>query len=218
LREELRRLAGRDVREDAGFTVKPISVTGARRIVRFAFEFVRANDRRRVTLGHKANIMRFSDGLFLSIGLEEAAGHPDVDFEEMQIDTLSMRLTREPERFDVLLLPNLYGDILSDLCAGLVGGLGLAAGANLGWEYAVFEPVHGSAPDIAGRGLANPIAMILSGAMLLRHLGEHGRARAVEDAVDRVLAEGDVRTGDLGGTASTDEVAAAVTKALSRSG
>jgi isocitrate/isopropylmalate dehydrogenase len=132
----------------------------------------------------------------------------------MQIDQLSMRLTREPEVFDVLLLPNLYGDILSDLCAGLVGGLGLAAGANLGWEYAVFEPVHGSAPDIAGRGLANPIAMILSGAMLLRHLGEHGRATSVEAAVDRVLADGGVRTADLGGTSSTDEVAAAVAKAL----
>jgi isocitrate dehydrogenase (NAD+) len=214
LRAELRRLSGRTVREDAGISVKPISVTGARRIVRFAFEFTRANGRRRVTLGHKANIMRFSDGLFLSIGREEAALNADVGFEDMQIDQLSMRLTREPEVFDVLLLPNLYGDILSDLCAGLVGGLGLAAGANLGWEYAVFEPVHGSAPDIAGRGLANPIAMILSGAMLLRHLGEHGRATSVEAAVDRVLADGGVRTADLGGTSSTDEVAAAVAKAL----
>jgi isocitrate dehydrogenase (NAD+) len=216
LRSELRRLSGREVREDAGFTVKPISVTGARRIVRFAFEFVREFGRRRVTLGHKANIMRFSDGLFLSIGQEEAASNADVGFEDMQIDQLSMRLTREPEVFDVLLLPNLYGDILSDLCAGLVGGLGLAAGANLGWEYAVFEPVHGSAPDIAGRGLANPVAMILSGAMLLRHLGERARASAVETAVDLVLSEGEVRTPDLGGTSSTDEVAAAVAKALAR--
>jgi isocitrate dehydrogenase (NAD+) len=214
LRAELRRLSGRTVREDAGISVKPISVTGARRIVRFAFEFTRSNGRRRVTLGHKANIMRFSDGLFLSIGREEAAANADVGFEDMQIDQLSMRLTREPEVFDVLLLPNLYGDILSDLCAGLVGGLGLAAGANLGWEYAVFEPVHGSAPDIAGRGLANPIAMILSGAMLLRHIGEQGRATSVEAAVDRVLADGEVRTADLGGTSSTDEVAAAVAKAL----
>jgi hypothetical protein len=156
--------------------MRPISVTGTRRIVRFAMEFVRANGRRKVTLGHKANIMRFSDGLFLSIGQIESESHPDVWFEDMQIDQLSMRLTREPETLDVLLLPNLYGDILSDLCAGLVGGLGLAAGANLGWEYAVFEPVHGSAPDIAGLGVANPVAMILSGAMLLRHLGEHGRA------------------------------------------
>lgn len=216
LRVELRRLAGREVREDAGFTVKPISVTGARRIVRFAFELVRANARRRITLGHKANIMRFSDGLFLSIGHEEAASNADIEFEDMQIDQLSMRLTREPEVFDVLLLPNLYGDILSDLCAGLVGGLGVAAGANLGWEYAVFEPVHGSAPDIAGRGVANPVAMILSGAMLLRHLGEHARAAAVEAAVDSVLAEGRARTADLGGTSTTEEVAAAVEAALER--
>jgi len=218
LRAELLRLAGREVREDSGFTVKPISVTGARRIVRFAFEFARSNDRKQVTLGHKANIMRFSDGLFLSIGQEEAAAHRDVGFEEMQIDQLSMRLTREPEMFDVLLLPNLYGDILSDLCAGLVGGLGLAAGANLGWEYAVFEPVHGSAPDIEGRGLANPVAMILSGAMLLRHLGEHAAAEAVEGAVDRVLDAGDVRTPDLGGTSTTEEVADALARAMSPPG
>src|SRR4029453_14945671 len=172
LREELLRLSGRELREDSGFTVKPISVTGARRIVRFALEFVGAHGRRKVTLGHKANIMRFSDGLFLSIGQMEAEGLPEVWFEDTEIDQLSMRLVREPAEFDVLLLPNLYGDIISDLCAGLGGGLGLAAGANLGWEYAVFEPVHGSAPDIAGRGVANPIAMILSGAMLLRHLSE----------------------------------------------
>jgi isocitrate dehydrogenase (NAD+) len=214
LRAELLRLSGREVREDAGISVKPISVTGARRIVRFAFEFAHANGRRRVTLGHKANIMRFSDGLFLSIGHEEASANADIGFQDMQIDQLSMRLVREPERFDVLLLPNLYGDILSDLCAGLVGGLGLAAGANLGWEYAVFEPVHGSAPDIAGQGVANPIAMILSSAMLLRHLGERDRAASVEAAVDRVLAEGEVRTADLGGASSTDQVAAAVAKAL----
>jgi isocitrate dehydrogenase (NAD+) len=210
LREELLRVSGRELREDSGFTVKPISVTGARRIVRFALEFVAAHGRRKVTLGHKANIMRFSDGLFLSIGQIESEGRPDVWFEETEIDQLSMRLVREPAEFDVLLLPNLYGDIVSDLCAGLVGGLGLAAGANLGWEYAVFEPVHGSAPDIAGRGIANPIAMILSGAMLLRHLHEAAAATAVERAVDRVLERGDVRTPDLGGASSTDGVAAAI--------
>ena len=216
LREELRHLARREMPEDAGFTIKPISVTGARRIVRFAFDHVRANARRQITLGHKASIMRFSDGLFLRTGLEEADANPDVPFEPMAIDQLSMRLTREPERFDVLLLPNLYGDILSDLCAGLVGGLGLAAGANLGWEYAVFEPVHGSAPDIAGKGIADPIAMILSGALMLRHLGEHTPAAAVERAVDRVLEAGHVRPGDLGGTSSTDEVAVAIERELSR--
>lgn len=214
LRAELRRLAGTDLRDDAGITVKPISVTGARRIVRFAFAYVRAHGRRTIMLGHKANIMRFSDGLFLSIGQEESASHPDVPFDEMQIDQLSMRLVREPEFFDMLLLPNLYGDILSDLCAGLVGGLGLASGANLGWEYAVFEPVHGSAPDIAGKGMANPIAMILSAAMMLRHLGERAGADAVETAVDAVLREGRIRTPDLGGSSRTDEVAAAVADAL----
>jgi isocitrate dehydrogenase (NAD+) len=214
LRGELLRLSGRELREDSGFTVKPISVTGARRIVRFALEFVAAHGRRKVTLGHKANIMRFSDGLFLSIGQIESEGHPDVWFQEMEIDQLSMRLVREPAEFDVLLLPNLYGDIISDLCAGLVGGLGLAAGANLGWEYAVFEPVHGSAPDIAGRGVANPIAMILSGAMLLRQLHEAAAATAVERAVDRVLERGDTRTPDLGGTSSTEEVAAAIEATL----
>jgi isocitrate dehydrogenase (NAD+) len=218
LRAEIRRLAGVEIREDAGVTVKPISVTGARRIVRFAFEYARANRRRKVTLGHKANIMVFSDGLFLRIGREEAERHRDVAFEEMQIDQLSMRLTREPETFDVLLLPNLYGDILSDLCAGLVGGLGLASGANLGWEYAVFEPVHGSAPDIAGTGLANPLAMIRSGAMLLRHLGEGAAAAAVERAVDEVLERGVVRTADLGGTSSTSDVADAVAGSLDATG
>ncbi len=218
LRTELARLGAPPLRPDAGVTLKPISVTGARRIVRFAFEFARANGRRRITLGHKANIVRFSDGLFLDIAREEAETRADVEFEDMQIDQLSMRLTREPERFDVLLLPNLYGDILSDLCAGLVGGLGLAAGANLGWEYAVFEPVHGSAPDIAGRGFADPVAMILSAAMMLRHLGELAAARAVDAAVDRVLAEGRVRTRDLGGTASTSDVAAAVSQALRSAG
>ena len=214
LRGELLRLSRHELREDSGFTVKPISVTGARRIVRFALKFVGGHGRRKVTLGHKANIMRFSDGLFLSIGQIEAEGHPEVWFEEMEIDQLSMRLVREPAEFDVLLLPNLYGDIISDLCAGLVGGLGLAAGANLGWEYAVFEPVHGSAPDIAGRGIANPIAMILSGAMLLRHLHEAAAATAVERAVDRVLERGDVRTPDLGGTSSTDAVASAIEGSL----
>ena len=214
LRAELRRLGVEEIRDDAAFSVKPISVTGARRIVRYAFEFVRSQGRRRVTLGHKANIMRFSDGLFLSIGRIESERHPDVWFEDMEIDQLSMRLVRDPERFDVLLLPNLYGDILSDLCAGLVGGLGLAAGANLGWEYAVYEPVHGSAPDIAGTGVANPLAAIRSGAMLLRHLGEHDAAAMVEAAVDRVLREAAVRTPDLGGTSSTDDVAAAVIGSL----
>jgi isocitrate dehydrogenase (NAD+) len=214
LREELRRLAGFEVRPDAGVSVKPISVAGTRRIVRFAFEYAKANRRRTITLGHKAGIMPMSDGLFLRTAREDPIDRGDVVFEDMQIDHLTAALVRQPARFDVLLLPNLYGDILSDLCAGLVGGLGLIPGANIGWEYAVFEPVHGSAPDIAGRGVANPIAMILSGAMLLRHLGELAAAARVERAVDAVLGAGAVRTADLGGSASTTELAEAVAAAV----
>jgi isocitrate dehydrogenase (NAD+) len=207
LREELRRLGGFELRDDAGVTMKPISVCGTHRIVRFAFEYARANGRRKVTVGHKANVMRYSDGLFLRTATEDAANFPDVPWEEIQIDHLAARLAKRPQDFDLLLLPNLYGDIISDLCAGLVGGLGLIPGANIGWEYAVFEPVHGSAPDIAGRGLADPIAMIMSGALLLRHLGEAAAAENVEWAVGEVLRRGEVRTPDLGGGATTMELA-----------
>jgi isocitrate dehydrogenase (NAD+) len=214
LRQELRALAGFELKPDAGVTVKPISISGTRRIVRFAFDFARRNGRRLVTVGHKANIMRFSDGVFLFTAAAEARSYPDIGFEENEIDALALRLTSAPEELDLLLLPNLYGDIVSDICAGLVGGLGLVPGANLGWEYAVFEPVHGSAPDIAGRGLANPIAMILSAAMMLAHLREVPESRAVQKAVARVLAEGAVRTGDLGGTAGTAEIAEAVAAAV----
>src|SRR3954447_9271998 len=215
LRERLEELSGYELGEDAGVTVKPISIAATKRIVAYAFDFARWNRRRKVTLGHKANIMRLSDGLWEATAAEEAADQFDVDYEELQIDELAMHLVTEPETMDVLLLPNLYGDIISDLCAGLVGGLGLAAGANLGWEYAGFEPVHGSAPAIAGKGVADPIAMILSGALMLRHLGEHGPAAVVERAVDRVLETGDVRPGDLGGTSSTDEVATAIEREIS---
>ncbi|MGZ4133036.1 MAG: isocitrate/isopropylmalate dehydrogenase family protein [Actinomycetota bacterium] len=219
LRAELRRLEGHELPLDAGVTLKPISVSGTKRIVRFAFEYARANRRRKVTVGHKANILRFSDGVFLETAHEEAGAYPDIAWQAMQIDHLSSALVRKPTDFDVLLLPNLYGDILSDLCAGLVGGLGLIPGANIGWEYAVFEAVHGSAPDIAGQGVANPIAMILSGAMMLRHLGELTAAERVESAVDAVLAEGGVRTRDLGGNASTDRMAEVVAEAvISRAG
>ena len=163
-----------------------------------------------MTVGHKANVMRYSDGIFLETARTDAGDYPDVAWEDVHIDTLSARLVRSPQDFDVLLLPNLYGDILSDLCAGLVGGLGLIPGANIGWEYAVFEPVHGSAPDIAGKGIANPIAMVLSGSMMLRHLGELRAADAVERAVDRVLGRGEIRTADLGGRASTLEMGEAL--------
>jgi isocitrate dehydrogenase (NAD+) len=214
---ELTRLSGYELASDAGVTVKPISVSGTRRIVRFAFDFARRHGRHLVTVGHKANIMRFSDGVFLYTAGAEAEFHPDVGFEAVYVDELALRLVTEPEAFDLLLLPNLYGDILSDLCAGLVGGLGLAPGANIGWEYAVFEPVHGSAPDIAGKGLANPTAMVLSAAMMLDHIGEHRAGAAVRAAVRRVFSDGVARTRDLGGTASTREMTEAILAAV-RSG
>jgi isocitrate dehydrogenase (NAD+) len=214
LREQLRALAGYELAPDAGVTVKPISITGTRRIVQFAFDYAERNARKHMTLGHKANIMKFSDGVFLRTALEEAGRHAHIELEEMQMDELAMWLAWEPESMDVLLLPNLYGDIVSDLCAGLVGGLGLAPGANLGWEYAVFEPVHGSAPDIAGKGLADPVAAILSAAMLLRHISENEAAGTVEGAVEEVLADGRNVTRDLGGSASTEKMTEAVAAAV----
>ena len=213
LRKELREIAGFELAEDAGVTVKPISVSGTRRIVRFAFDFARRNDRRTVTVGHKANIMEFSDGVFLSTASDEAPRYPGVRFDDLYLDEMAMRLASEPESLDVLLLPNLYGDIISDLCAGLVGGLGMAPGANLGWEYAVFEPVHGSAPDIAGRGLANPVAMILSAAMMLSYLRQTDAARAIQGAVKDVLGRGTALTRDLGGSSTTEEMAEAIAEA-----
>jgi isocitrate dehydrogenase (NAD+) len=207
----LERLAGFRVPEDAGLTLKPISVTGTRRIVRFALDFARRYGRKRVTVGHKANIMKFSDGVFLATAQEiDRAEYPDVEMDEIQVDEMAMWLAWEPEVMDVLLLPNLYGDIVSDLCAGLVGGLGLAPGANLGWEYNVFEPVHGSAPDIAGQGVADPVAMILTSALMLRHLAQTDAADQVEAAVAAVLEAGEVRPRDLGGSATTEEMTDAI--------
>jgi isocitrate dehydrogenase (NAD+) len=211
LRGVLQELAGYRVPDDAGVTVKPISVAGTRRIVRFGLHYARRNRRRKVTVGHKANIMKFSDGVFLQTALGIAAAeYPDLEVEAIQVDEVAMWLAWEPEVMDVLLLPNLYGDIISDLCAGLAGGLGLAPGANVGEEYAVFEPVHGSAPDIAGKGVANPLAMILSAAMMLRHLGEGGAAERVEAAVAGLLEDGGTLTPDMGGTARTDDVTRAL--------
>jgi isocitrate dehydrogenase (NAD+) len=214
LRAALKELAGFVLRDDAGVTLKPISVSGTRRIVRFALEHARRHARKRVTVGHKANIMKFSDGVFLATALEVAEEYPDIEVDEMQVDNVAMWLAWEPEVMDVLLLPNLYGDIISDLCAGLVGGLGLAAGANIGWEYAMFEPVHGSAPDIAGKGIANPTAMILSAAMMLRHLGRYDAAASIDAAVAAVLEEGKNRTPDMGGDSTTEAIAEAVASRL----
>jgi isocitrate dehydrogenase (NAD+) len=191
-------------------SLKIITARASTRIAEFAFDFARQHRRRRVTAIHKANIMKLGDGLFLDSVRAVAARFPDVSYDERIVDAACMQLVLRPGQFDVLLLPNLYGDIVSDLCAGLVGGLGLVPGANLGTEAAVFEAVHGTAPDIAGRDVANPTALLLSAIMMLRHLGEHDAARRVRHALDRVLQAGAVRTRDLGGTASTTAFAQAV--------
>lgn len=185
------------VRPDSGISIKIISETGSRRIVKFAFEYARAHGRRKVTASHKANIMKFSDGLFLAVARDVAKDYTDIEFEDVIVDNLCMQLVRRPQQFDVLVLPNLYGDIISDLCAGLVGGLGVAPGANIGDEMALFEPTHGSVPRYAGLNKVNPVAMLLSGVMMLRHLGELQAANRLEKAVSDVLAEGKSVTYDL---------------------
>ncbi|HEX2293993.1 MAG TPA: isocitrate/isopropylmalate dehydrogenase family protein [Actinomycetota bacterium] len=217
LRGFLKYMHGYSTPRDTGISVKPISVSATRAIVEFAFELAKKHRRRKVTLGHKANIMKFSDGVWLETGLRRAEDYRDVGFEEMQVDELAMWLVWHPDDLDVVVLPNLYGDIISDLCAGLIGGLGVAPGMNLGKEYAVFEPTHGSAPDIAGKGLANPIAMILSAVLMLRHLDMPAEARRLEDAVAAVLATGP-RPADLkpdGPPATTDQIADAIVSRLS---
>ncbi len=193
----IEKLSGRKIRPDSGISIKPISVYGTERIVRFAFEYARANGRRKVTAVHKANIMKFSDGLFLEVAREVAKDYPDIEFEDRIVDNMCMQLVQKPELYDVLVLPNLYGDIVSDLAAGLIGGLGLAPGANMGDRYAVFEPTHGSAPKYKGLNKANPMAMMLSGVMMLRHLGEPEAADNLERAIAEVIREGKKVTYDL---------------------
>ena len=213
LRGYLGYMHGFEMRPDSGISIKPISISATHAIVEYAFEYARRFRRRKVTLGHKANIMKFSDGVWLSEGQARATEYRDVGFEAVQVDELAMHLAWIPDELDIVVLPNLYGDIISDLCAGLIGGLGVAPGMNLGKEHAVFEPTHGSAPDIAGKGLANPIAMILSSVLMLRHLGQKDSADRLERAVAAVLAEGKHRTADLrpaGEPATTDEVADAI--------
>jgi isocitrate dehydrogenase (NAD+) len=190
-------LTGKVIRSDSGISVKPISVFGSERIVRYAFEYAKKNKRKKVTAVHKANIMKHSDGLFLEISRNIASQYPDIEFEDRIVDNMCMQLVQKPELYDVIVLPNLYGDIVSDLAAGLIGGLGVAPGANLGEEYAVFEPVHGSAPKYKGLNKVNPLAMILSGVMMLRHLGEFTAADRLEQAVVSVVAEGKYVTYDL---------------------
>lgn len=203
-----------EVVKDVAQSLKIITRYASIRIANYAFEYAKANHRHKVTAVHKANIMKLSDGLFLRCCREVAAQHPEVTYEEMIVDNASMQLVMRPETFDVLLLPNLYGDIVSDLAAGLVGGLGIVPGANMGEEIAVFEAVHGSAPDIAGRGLANPTALIASSVMMLRHLREVEAAERLQAAIERVYAEGKTLTGDVGGTASTEQFTDAVIAAL----
>jgi isocitrate dehydrogenase (NAD+) len=212
--------SGKPIREDSGITIKPISVFGSRRVVKAAFEYARANGRRKVTAVHKANIMKFTDGLFLRVAQEVAHDYPDIEFEDRIVDNMCMQLVQKPELYDMLVLPNLYGDILSDLAAGLIGGLGLAPGANVGDEIAVFEATHGSAPKYAGQNKMNPMAMLLSGVMMLRHIKEPQAAQRLEDAIAAVIAEGKSVTYDMKedrndrGAVGTSQVADAIIQRL----
>jgi isocitrate dehydrogenase (NAD+) len=184
-------------------SLRIVTHTAAERIVRFAFELARHEGRRLITFCHKADVLPLSDGLFLKTARAVADDYPFLQFQELHVDTLCMELALDPTRFDVLVMENLFGDVLSDLCAGLVGGLGLVPGANIGSRYAVFEAVHGSAPDLAGKGLANPIAVIRSAALLLEHIGQTRAARRIEEAVRRTLQDGRGLTRDLGGDGAT---------------
>src|SRR4051812_4399866 len=197
-------------------SLKIITEKASTRIARFAFEYARANGRRTVTAIHKANIMKLSDGLFLESTRKVSHGFSDIGYDERIVDAACMHLVMHPEKLDVLLLPNLYGDIVSDLCAGLVGGLGVVPGANIGLEAAVFEAVHGSAPDIADQNLANPTALLLSALLMLDHLGEHQRAERIRGALTSVLQDGRIRTRDLGGTATTTEFTDAICKEVEK--
>lgn len=220
LRALIKKLKDADIRPDAGISIKPISIFGSRRIVKAAFDYAVAHGRKKVTAIHKANIMKDTDGLFLKVAREVAAeyAHTGIEFEDLIVDAACMNLVLFPEAYDVLVLPNLYGDIVSDLCAGITGGLGLASSVNRGEEHAIFEAVHGSAPDIEGKGIANPTALIRSAIMMLDHIGEAEAARKIEAAIKAVIDEGVHLTGDImkqekgsaEGSASTAEYSAAL--------
>jgi len=195
--KEISAATGKSIRPDSGLSIKPISVTASARIVNFAFNSARSHGRRKVTAVHKANIMKFTDGLFLQVAEEIAKEHPDIQFNDRIVDNMSMQLVQNPREYDVIVMPNLYGDILSDLAAGLVGGLGLAPGANLGDEIALFEATHGSAPKYAGMNKINPMAMMLSGVMMLHHLGETYAANMLEGAIAETIREGRDVTYDM---------------------
>ena len=197
VRATIEHAAHTTIREDAAIAIKYISEMGSRRIVTFAFEHARANARRKVTAVHKANIMKFADGLFLRVAREVSEQYPDIEFEDRIVDNMCMQLVQKPDLYDVLVLPNLYGDIVSDLAAGLVGGLGVAPGANIGTDVAVFEAIHGSAPKYTGQNKVNPMALMLAGALMLRHLGEREAGDRLERAIADVVAEGRDVTYDL---------------------
>lgn len=203
-----------EIVRDVVTSLKVITRTASERIARYAFEYAKKNARRQVIAIHKANIMKLADGLFLRCCREVAKLYPEIQYKELIVDNAAMQLVMRPESFDILLLPNLYGDIVSDLAAGLVGGLGIVPGANMGETHAVFEAVHGSAPDIAGQGKANPTALMLSAAMMLIHLGESAAAHKLQSAIESVYREGKSLTGDVGGTASTEEFTDAVVRTI----
>jgi isocitrate dehydrogenase (NAD+) len=218
--EWLRKKAQARVRQDSGLSIKPISISGTRRIVEYAFDYARRNGRRKVTAVHKANIMKFSDGLYLRVAREVAAENDDVEFDDRIVDNMSMQLVQRPEEYDVLVCPNLYGDVVSDLCAGMIGGLGMAPGANVGEGIAVFEPTHGSAPKYAGQNKVNPMAQMLSGMLMLRYLEEREAADRLEEAIAEVIREGESVTYDMKpsrddpSAVGTSEVADAIVEKL----
>jgi isocitrate dehydrogenase (NAD+) len=203
-----------EVVKDVVTSLKVITRTASVRIANYAFNYAKATNRRKVCAVHKANIMKLADGLFLRCCREVGSHHPEIRYEELIVDNASMQLVMRPETFDILLLPNLYGDIVSDLCAGLVGGLGIVPGANMGEKHAVFEAVHGSAPDIAGKGIANPTALMLSAVMMLIHLKEMDAAQRLQSAIEAVYAGGENTTRDVGGQAGTKEFTDAVIAAM----
>jgi isocitrate dehydrogenase (NAD+) len=198
----------------AAESIKIITRTASERIAHFAFRYAISHNRKKVTAVHKANIMKFTDGLFLQSCRQVAPAYPQIEFEDRLVDNMCLQLVQRPEEYDVIVSPNLYGDILSDLVAGLVGGLGVAPGANFGEEIAVFEAVHGTAPTLTGKHVANPTALILSGVMMLQHLNEHEAAERLHNAIRAILAEGKHTTADLGGHDSTDDMAAAITEKM----
>lgn len=204
----------RELSDGSCEAIKQVSRKASIRIAEAAFEYAKKNNKNKVTVAHKANIMKLADGLFLNCVREVSKNYPDIVLEEVIIDNMCMQLVMNPNQFEVIVTMNLYGDLLSDLCAGLVGGLGLVPGANIGKDISIFEAVHGSAPDIAGKNLANPIALILSSAMMLNHIGEVDKAEAIIKAVTKTIFEGEVLTCDLGGKATTDEITEAIIKNL----